>query len=311
MDEDQGFRTVWGGISNSIKFAVVKIRKLYPLHIITLTAVGAVFALSWIMKGRFEIKQVAYFISNVLLLQSWIPTKEGYFSFNAVSWYLSAAAFMYFLFPTCLRILKKDWRKAAGLTVGAVSLQIIIALILLNPPAVNFSDNFTKYITYICPLYRAGDFLVGCLAGYFFLTKRKESSRMLPDKVYSMMEVTILFIILLQIVVYTRYPFWEAVRYDLYWLPVDTALIYAFSVNRGFLSKYLSRSRVLAFIGDYSGQAFLIHKMVIEFCAYFIKSKAVLAVVAFAVTMFCAVAYSRLERHCQYIFKKRFEKDQY
>lgn len=286
-----------GGILKGINFASRKIVKLYPLHIVTLLAVATVLSLTWIMKEQVEWQQGIYFILNLFILQAWIPTREGYFSFNAVSWYLSTAAFLYLVFPLFLSVLRKDKRKAIWITVGVVVLQVLIAVLLFRSPEVFFSDNFTKWVTYICPLYRVGDFLIGCMAGYVFLQKSISSDTdEYESKLYTAVEVAVILLVLLQIVIYTRYTFWEALKYDLYWIPVNTAFIYLFAISRGAVSRTLSRSRVLLLIGNYSPQAFLIHKIVIEFCGYIVANKAVLTIFSFLVTMLASIVYVRVEK---------------
>jgi peptidoglycan/LPS O-acetylase OafA/YrhL len=43
----------------------------------------------------------------------------------------------------------------------------------------------------------------------------------------------------------------------LFWLPTSCVLIYTFALRSGVLSKNLSKSKFLAWIGDISGEAFL------------------------------------------------------
>ena len=285
------------GISNNIKFASKKIAKLYPLHVVTLLAVAAVYSFIWIRKWQFEWRQGVYFILNLFVLQAWVPTREGYLSFNAVSWYLSTAAFLYLVFPLFLSVLRRDKRKAVWITVGVVVLQVLIAVLLFQPPQVSFSDNFTKWVTYICPLYRMGDFLVGCMTGYVFWQKSASpDTDENKDKLYTTAEVAVILMVLFQIVIYTRYTFWEALKYDLYWIPVNTAFIYLFAISRGAVSRTLSKSRVLLLIGNYSPQAFLIHKIVIEFCGYIVENKAVLTIFSFLLTMVASIVYVRVEK---------------
>jgi len=83
------------GLLSSLEFAIHKIKRLYPLHIITIF-----FSLwIWLYNAQTKIndfvvldigKKVAL---NLLLLQSWIPNQYVYFSLNPVSWYLSTAFF--------------------------------------------------------------------------------------------------------------------------------------------------------------------------------------------------------------------------
>ena len=50
-------------------------------------------------------------ISNIVLLQSWVPKSEFYWSFNAVSWYLSLQLAMYFAFPYIRKMINRNANK--------------------------------------------------------------------------------------------------------------------------------------------------------------------------------------------------------
>ena len=80
---------------NLPRFIVKRLSKLYPLHIICLIS-------SIILKVSIN----RYDISNLLLLQSWIPFKEWYFSGNAVGWCLSDFLFFLWHVPVHLQFLK-------------------------------------------------------------------------------------------------------------------------------------------------------------------------------------------------------------
>lgn len=98
------------GIVENIRFSVGKIRKLYPLHLLTFAVVASVV---WFFNVHDNIFIEAISLPlNLLLLQSWIPVNNAYFSYNAVAWYLSVAAFLYFMFPWILSLLNK--RKFGG-----------------------------------------------------------------------------------------------------------------------------------------------------------------------------------------------------
>ena len=280
-----------GGITGDISFAVKKIKKIYPLHLITLLAVAAMILLSNIVHSNFDWNQIGYFLSNIFLVQSWLPFSEGYFSFNAVSWYLSNALFLYFMFPRFLRIIRKNKVRAMQITTASVVLQLLIAVLLFKSPDVWFSENITKWITYICPLYRVGDFLVGCMTGYMFL-KRKDR---LDSKVSTIIEAAILIIVVYQIYIYTKYDFWQAYKFDLFWIPISTVFIFVFASCNGWISKTFSRNRILILIGDVSAQSFLIHKIVIEFCKLFMSNKVVLTMISFIGTLICSVIYLNIE----------------
>ena len=131
---DRPEKTPIPNLRNNLRFAWGKVKKLYPLHVITLLFVALIIFGELILhkgSGTEIPEQGGYFIANALLLQSWIPWRDGYFSFNAVSWYLSTTAFSYFLFPTVFKVIqskdKKRIIKLAGIILG---LMIFISVII-------------------------------------------------------------------------------------------------------------------------------------------------------------------------------------
>lgn len=123
--------------------------------------------------------QVIKFILNLFLMQSWFPKAEFYWSFNAVAWYLSTQLVLYMAFPYIKKLINKGGKKFDEISVWGVLLaQILLSAVLFYEQdliariPITISDNLTFYITYICPLYRLGDFYLGCMTGYFFVHKR-------------------------------------------------------------------------------------------------------------------------------------------
>ena len=119
---DKSEKTPCPSFMNNLKFARDKIKKLYPLHVVTLLFVALVIFGELILyngSGTEIAKQGSYFVANALLLQSWIPWRDGYFSFNAVSWYLSTSAFSYFIFLWVFReIQSKDKKRITSEVVN-------------------------------------------------------------------------------------------------------------------------------------------------------------------------------------------------
>ena len=69
------------------------------------------------IRGIVDVKTaVAAFIPNVLLLQSLIPIKSIYFSYNAVSWYLSSAMILAILYPFIVKSLDRLSYKGKAIT---------------------------------------------------------------------------------------------------------------------------------------------------------------------------------------------------
>lgn len=138
-EKDKTLQT--GKIINGIEFSASKINRLYPLHMFMLVGIAIVVWMQLLMgeaSADIFISQMIFFLFNALLIQSWIPNSEAYFSYNAVSWYLSVCTFLYFLFPWTLKKLKrKSKHSLIGILIGDGIIRIGLALIVYITPNQN------------------------------------------------------------------------------------------------------------------------------------------------------------------------------
>lgn len=87
------------GFRNACFFMYKKISRLYPLHfVMLLVAIPLV--------GEISLRVYLSMVVNAILLQTWIPFSDFYFSFNSVSWFLSVCVFLYLIFPFIARLVK-------------------------------------------------------------------------------------------------------------------------------------------------------------------------------------------------------------
>lgn len=296
-------------LKESITMALRKINKLYPLHCVTLFVALCVYLdnqkldsirhiLIWIGKLAF----------NLMLLQSWVPKGEFYFSFNAVSWYLSTIVVLYIGFPYIQKAINNVKSKYEILLqfIAVIAIQSIISVLLIiyseqvNNVPVTISDDLTKYVTYICPLYRMGDFYIGCLLGYVF----KKTSFCVKENriIYSVMEI-IAFVSMyfLQGIYSGRVGILgnDAFRYALLYTLQVMVLVMLVGINQGVISKYILSSRIMVFIGDLSGYAFLIHQLVIVIMWRAMEAnigmQMVSALFSFVITILLAYIWQRMK----------------
>lgn len=81
-----------------------KFLQVYPLHLLCFLS-SALFLYQW---DAIPIERSIIFAAlNVTLTQAWFNLEGCVYSFNVVSWFLSAIMVVYMLAPTVLRILKK------------------------------------------------------------------------------------------------------------------------------------------------------------------------------------------------------------
>ncbi|AHH97214.1 acyltransferase family protein [Kutzneria albida] len=140
--------------------------KIYPNHVV-MWAVTIVLMLS-----TGGVVTVAAAIPNLLLVQSWSPNSDIFFSVNQLAWSLSCEVFFYFLFPFLLRgLLRLDPRRlwpCAIALMAAIWCVPFLANLLPQQPAWPEPGNdsvavWSLWATYIFPPTRLLEFLLGML----------------------------------------------------------------------------------------------------------------------------------------------------
>ncbi len=126
------------------------------------------------------------------------------------------------------------------------------------------SDNYSKWVMYICPLIRCGDFYIGCCAGYAYKNRKEHNT---SKRFATVTEILSIAFIVVSNVIYSRRMGFigsECFRYSLLFTPSSVMLIYIFAMEEGVISKLLA-NKPLVWLGDLTAYAFLIHPIAIRF----------------------------------------------
>lgn len=253
--------------SGNLRWASGKIGKLYPLHIfMSLTALPLLIH-RYIGHLYFGWNVISRITVNFLLIQSWFPWESVRYSLNNLSWFLSCLLFLYFIFPIFHQLIRKvdSNKKLISVIVvtwigmwayGWTANQICAAY--------GIDDSILKGITYNFPLYRAGDFFIGSLFGAMYVKgeKHKYSSNL-----YTILESAAVVIFIVMAVIdwevfvcggHEGYPWWKTA---IYVFPA-AFVVWTFSNTGGGICKALAKTP-LTWLGDISGQVYLIHELVL------------------------------------------------
>lgn len=218
------------GTFNFGSFMRRRLLKVLPLHWLTLLAFLLLShaAIGWPV------------VLNALLLQSWVPLREVYFSCNAVSWFLSCMLFCYMAFPWLYR--------HASLTL----LALVLALCTVAYAVVPY-DRVTD-VLYVSPIVRSADFFMGIMLARLFRSRRCPA----PPPWTELLVVALLVAAIL------AYPHADAKwrNAPLFWVAL-IPLIFVFAHERGWLSRMLG-SRPMQMLGALSMPVFLLHPMVVS-----------------------------------------------
>ena len=182
--------------------------------------------------------------TNLLYLQSWIPSEDYYWALNGVTWFLSDLLFCYltiFIFFWIIR------RMGSKLTLVMLFL-IEFAWEFL---VLNCFQNQTAFLTYIFPVCRALDFGIGISLGV--LSKCKEKKNLNGMLVLSLAVYVVMMVVFNKKLTYSAYHV------------IETLLVWTVVMNSGNVSKFIFENLLLVKIGNISEVIFLTHLPVIAY----------------------------------------------
>ncbi|MDR2194454.1 MAG: acyltransferase, partial [Treponema sp.] len=242
-------------------FLINRIIKLYPLHILTFFF-SFVFTIraAIISNGNIYFKSV---ILNITLLQSFVPKNDYYFSFNALSWFLSDILFFYLMFPLLINLL---------MLLGKVRIynKLMLSFLILYSYIFASSivpEEYTHAIFYINPILRIFDFFIGIILFYIY-EKIKQSNILKTNKLLTkkciptLIELLSVFILIIAIVFSKNVK--QVYRFACYyWVPISI-LILGFSqvFGEGIFSKILSQ-KIFTFLGKISFSFYMLHQIML------------------------------------------------
>lgn len=241
-------------------FIAARIARIYPLHL-------AMFLFVLMLTIRSVIKNDIAFpwkplFFNAALLQSFIPVKSCYFSFNAVSWSISDELFFYFAFPIVIVFFTKIKRKIL-LILGLSVLCIYFAAVFIVP------EQYHHALFYIHPFFRIIDFIIGI--EIFSVWKYMQSAKIKNGKFLSFLNrkdiatiVEVLSVCLLVVMICVSGNVPQVYRYaSYYWIPMALIILcFAQSNGGGILSQVLSwKPFVIA--GEISFGFYMLHQQMI------------------------------------------------
>ncbi len=292
---------------NRMRFSLNRIKKLYPLHIVTMIfailLAFAIILLSGITKGQM-FYLVSTILLNVFLVQTWIPNSLVNVSLNGVAWYLSVTMFLYFMFPIIHRYIKKQSMKKLWLICFCLLAVQYISCI----PWIHFVGGGSPayiWFMYCFPVFRIGDFFVGCTLGNHYA---KWENSNYSYGIISFIEV------IMTIVPIGVYKWLEFEQNNIFllalqnrttiFIPIAAIWVYLFVINKGIITKALA-NRYLIYLGNISAYSFLIHYVVTQYTNQALiylhielpmNIKMLVILAEFALTILLTLMYKRMNK---------------
>lgn len=221
--------------------------KFYPLHWMCLVATIPFFVLS------FGQKDIPILIINAALLQSWIPVYDVYFSFNAVSWYLSDTMFFAVVFPYVFKRIVTSSPKGKGLILVMMAIVYIVV-------AVFIPEEKHHAILYISPYMRLMDFVFGILLALVYLKLKEQHQMRWNNTIAQLAIITLIAILVVESCILSENTRLIA---PIYWLPVALLIVITslLELNGGGMLKIKPLQR----LGELSFVIFMVHRIVLHY----------------------------------------------
>ena len=306
------YKSIMGGEKNNkyssislgecISFSVHKIAKLYPLHIIMLLVSIVLDYSSSIIAGSIKWGDLGLqVLFDSTLTQSLIPVRSIYLSLNSVSWFLSTSFIIYLFYPLIIKLIKRSMTTTNYAIISILIvyvIQIIIAMITRN---ISFEYcDLQHYITYICPFFRIGDFIIGCLLAIVYLKRKKSENENSKTLRFTALELGVVLLVIIGNHIYSKNidflggTSWY--KYSLLFTVSCTGCVWLFSLKTGLLTKGMT-NKPMIYIGNLSGYAFLIHQVVIRithgvlYVFFGTENSIILAIISLFITLCLAQVY--------------------
>lgn len=272
--------------------SIEKIKKslirFYPLHVVTLL-LSMPLSIGLFLHGN-TIRHILCLIINALLLQAWVPFKSVYFSYNAVSWYLSLNMYFIILGPVTQRIIMRIKKKLAIIILILVLAFEVLWCFVFNNTSV------AHWIIYILPAIRYVDFLAGgLLFKYVDLNNKNNSITSLVLLLFSFVFTTLFSVLSIN----SNSKFFSV---SIWYLPALMLIMAVALGNRtSKIIKVVFSNRVILYIGNLSFELFLFHQLIIRYLS-FISSKffhyngAIIYILAFPFSLLSAELWKNVEK---------------
>lgn len=232
-------------------FIARRVAKLYPLHLLCLLAFVVINIKS------MDAEALMRLLPNLLLIQSWLPTADYYFSGNAVSWFLSDILLCYAVFPFVCRAIRRMTPTVLAFTWAAVLMTYSLLLC-------NVTDAMTNSIVYIFPPVRTVDFALGMTLWRMAEWTKRHRPGILESRLAINAAELAVFAALAATLAAHPYINLQIRTACLFW-PVCAAVILLFVCERqGGVVAWLLRRKALIWLGNITFPMFMVHQMAIN-----------------------------------------------
>lgn len=234
------------------------------------------------MFAESAVKYTGIAVLNILCLQSWVPVQSVYFSYNAVSWYLTLVMFMAVIEPWLNKYRAKIQKKR-------VIVALIMCVMVWNLIWYYFSNTYTHWLLYIVPLARIMEFIVGFGVGGV-IKRADKKDNVIWDYLYALCWMAVIVLLLRSLCVSNNNLFLTVI-----WL-MPSILIVCLAIYReeNNIGKGIIKFRILEMIGNLSMELFLTHWVVIRYIEVFFSKAEIVNTGAFLLVCLAGILFAAL-----------------
>jgi 3-O-acyltransferase len=167
-----GFVLTWGTSRTDTArlFWRRRLVKIFPNHVLTWALTIALFAMVGPMPLLGIPPRVGPALTNLFLIQAWIPNPDYLLSVDGINWSVSSELFFYAVLPLLIRPLMRIsahrlWACFAGTAVVLAVVPAVVTYVIEAPPWPLWPPlSFVQtWLVYFFPLVRLPEFLLGVL----------------------------------------------------------------------------------------------------------------------------------------------------
>lgn len=163
-----------------------------------------------------------------------------------------------------------------------------------------FYDKETIYwFTYICPLFRFGDFFSGMILAWVYRNVKLWAYRSIKHTFFELVAIcglTVLHFMYRNSLYSQEFFFLE---YTIVYLPLSLLIVSDFYWTKGMVVNCLC-NKLMVFIGNYSGLGFLIHYIIIALfksrLVFLCESEIVICGILFFLTLVFAILFQYIQK---------------
>jgi peptidoglycan/LPS O-acetylase OafA/YrhL len=258
-------------------FWVARVARIWPLHVTCFLIMVLTLPLGKQWNSQ-PVTESAKAVLNLLMLQSWVPIPQWFFSFNSVSWSISVELFFYAMFPWLIIGIQRNWAFKLLLAAGIIVACCIAGTLMQWPPAPSPETlGQPSGLMLAFPPTRLLEFTLGIVA--CAIVRQRPLIANFISRRATLCEVGSLLLLVAGVLtmstvqgfLYSGSPF-LATYYPqggLAW--VFAIMVLVFSFEAGLLSRLLSWN-VLVYLGEISYGVYLLHQILMRLLQRFFKT---------------------------------------